>query len=121
MVIPALCYRSQLCAESCHRSHYQWCVHNVQVSYLVGCIVILTSGSFKKGGSAITSNEGVTILQATVEFANLHPYEYTYSAMAYLVANEQLLQQNKSISGTVTILEQISNMPEDIKVIYQSK
>ena len=60
-------------------------------SHRVGCIVILTSGSFRKGGSAIASNEGVTIPQATVEFNNLRPHEYTYSATAYLVANRQLL------------------------------
>ena len=89
-------------------------------SHRVGCIVILTSGSFRKGGSAIASNEGVTIPQATVEFANLRPHEYTYSATAYLGANGQLLQQNKSVSGTVTPLDQISNMPEDT-FIYQSK
>ena len=89
-------------------------------SHRVGCIVILTSGSFRKGGSAIASNEGVTIPQATVEFANLRPHEYTYSVTAYLVANGQLLQQNKSISGTVTPLDPTSNMPEDT-FIYQSK
>ena len=86
----------------------------------VGCVVILTVGTFRKGGSATASTGAVGIPQATVEFTNLRSREYNYTAIAYLVSNGELLQDEQPISGTVTLVEQVPYTPED-KFIYQSE
>lgn len=72
----------------------------------VGCVVVLTAGSFRRGRSAIASADGVTIPQATVEFTDLDLQEYTYRTTAYLVDNGELLQVNQSLSGLVTLLDE---------------
>ena len=79
--------------------------------YPTGCSVSLTSESDRKAGNALASKEGVAIPQATVEFTELHIQEYAYSAAAYVMADGQWLQQNRSISGTVTPLDPVPSTP----------
>ena len=86
----------------------------------VGCVVILTVGTFRKGGSASTSTGAVMFPQATVEFTDLRPREYTYTVIAFLVTTGELLQENQSISGTIALVGPVPHTPEET-FIYESE